>query len=237
MCGALAWPAARCRPRANSPPRSPLPLHPRKEHKEQRRQRKAQKNPNVPLIETATALWEELRRHDVQPARRGELVAAILAKLEGKLAEVSRSPKASRIVQTCVKFGSQEQRAQVLAELRPILHELIKSPHGHFIVLKLIATASEAQLKGADESGSWLFLLSWGEEEEEGGGVVVRACAGWMSPHPDARAQTCDPTEGARRPCPAVADDAFYCVILLNSLACAHVRSQSLRKVNTLKPW
>lgn len=47
-----------------------------------------------------------------------------------------------------MKHGSDAERAEILAELKPKLQELSKSPYGKFVVSKLIDTAPKAQLKG-----------------------------------------------------------------------------------------
>jgi len=70
------------------------------------RARKARRNKNYGLIQEAVVLWEEARRHDVAPAKRAKLVTAILAKVQGHVAELAGSHSASRVIQTCAKYGS-----------------------------------------------------------------------------------------------------------------------------------
>lgn len=77
-----------------------------KERKELDRARKARRNKNFTLIQEITALWEEARRHDTSVEKRAKLVSAILQKVEGRLAELAGSHSASRIIQTCAKYGS-----------------------------------------------------------------------------------------------------------------------------------
>lgn len=64
------------------------------------------RNKNYGLIQEAVGLWEEARRHDVTPEKRSKLVAAILAKCTGHIAELAGSHAASRVIQTCAKYGT-----------------------------------------------------------------------------------------------------------------------------------
>lgn len=123
----------------------------RKERKELDKERKARRNKNFGLIEEAKGLWEELRRHDLSAAKRAKLVTSILAKCQGRLAELAGSHSASRIIQSCAKYGSAAERAAILKELQPKLLELAKSPYGHFVVSKLVALAPKEQLPGAQQ--------------------------------------------------------------------------------------
>ena len=125
-----------------------LPAICRKEQKEVSRERKARRNKNFGLIQEVTGLWETLRRHDTTPARRAELVTAVLKKIDGRLAELACSHTASRIVQACVKHGSPAERAKILKEVEPKVLELAKSPYGRFVVAKLITMAPKEQLPG-----------------------------------------------------------------------------------------
>ncbi|PSC67090.1 pumilio-like protein 24, partial [Micractinium conductrix] len=130
------------------PPAAKLEKLGRKERKELERARKMRRNKNFGLIEEVVALWEEARRHDVTPAKRSKLVAAILGKVQGHVAELAGSHSASRVIQTCAKYGTAEERASILRELEPKLLELSKSPYGHFVVSKLVALAPKQQLPG-----------------------------------------------------------------------------------------
>jgi hypothetical protein len=123
----------------------------RKERKELDKERKARRNKNFGLIEEAKGLWEELRRHDLSADKRAKLVTAILAKCQGRLAELAGSHSASRIIQSCAKYGTAAERAAILKELQPKLLELAKSPYGHFVVSKLVALAPKEQLPGAQQ--------------------------------------------------------------------------------------
>lgn len=68
--------------------------------------RKARRNKNFNLIQEVVLLWEEARRHDVTPEKRSKLVTAMLAKVQGRVAELAGSHAASRVIQTCAKHGT-----------------------------------------------------------------------------------------------------------------------------------
>lgn len=148
---------------AASAPSKPLTS---KERKEALRERKSKVKKNFDLILAATSQWEELRRHDVAPERRSELVTSILGKTKGRLAELAASHTASRIVQACAKHGSTKEREVIFQELKPSLQLLAKSPYGRFVVTKLISTASKKQIKGAlcrmTFAGGWKGCGFWG---------------------------------------------------------------------------
>ena len=70
-------------------------------------------------MQEAIALWEELRRQDTEKDRRQHLVTQILHLIKGHIADVAASPKASRIIQSCVKHGNPAQRAAIVKEVQP----------------------------------------------------------------------------------------------------------------------
>lgn len=73
---------------------------------------------------------------------------AVAVQVQGHLAEMAVSHTGSRIVQACIKFGSEEQRQAVRKEVAPVFLELAKSSYGHFVASKLVATASKTELAG-----------------------------------------------------------------------------------------
>ena len=83
---------------------------------------------------------------------------------KGRLAQLAVSHTGSRVVQACVKFGSEAERAQVLAELRPALRELAKSSYAHFTVTKLIAQAPKPDIPGTP--GFQALAAGWADQRE-----------------------------------------------------------------------
>ncbi len=66
----------------------------------------------------------------------------------GSLQRLAASPVGSRVLQSCVKHGTAEQRRQILQELQPHMLELSKSPYAYHVVCKLVDTASKADMGG-----------------------------------------------------------------------------------------
>lgn len=141
----------------------------RKEKKELLLEKKARKNKNFPIIQVileslacswsciddifciqqeTVSLWEQLRRRDVPADKRAELVTSILKLSKGRIADLTGSHTASRVVQSCLKYGNKQNRATILSEVEPKMVELSKSPYGRFVVSKLITTASKEELAG-----------------------------------------------------------------------------------------
>lgn len=103
----------------------------REAHKAQRiltDQRRAAK-PNSALLVNAKRLWSLARQKTLPPAERRKHVAALMAVLRGKVAEVVFKHDASRIVQTAVKWGTQAERDEIAKELRGRYKELAQSKY------------------------------------------------------------------------------------------------------------
>jgi hypothetical protein len=69
---------------------------------------------------------------------RNQLLQNLLLGVSNHIVEITLRHDASRIIQTLIQFGTDQQREKVLAELSPKLYEIAKAPYGHFTVLKLI---------------------------------------------------------------------------------------------------
>ncbi|QDZ19105.1 Pumilio-like protein [Chloropicon primus] len=105
---------------------------------------KQKRRPNTyPLIKGLLAWWEKLRSKKTSEKERLELVGMILKKSEGRLAELASLHSASRVVQSCLKFGNEEHKQQVISELKPKLLDLAQNQYGHFLVKKILAYSKE----------------------------------------------------------------------------------------------
>ena len=71
-----------------------------------------------------------------------------MTQVKGRVAELALNHKASRILQSCAKHGTPENRADMLVEILPQFLELSKSCYASFLLRKLVSTASKAQLQG-----------------------------------------------------------------------------------------
>lgn len=108
-----------------------------KAQKELAKERRAQR-PNADLLARAKKLWEKLRVTDVKPEERKKLMLEMMELITGKVKEVIFKHDASRIVQSCVKYGNGKQREVIASELKGHYVELSKSSYGHFMVSKLL---------------------------------------------------------------------------------------------------
>lgn len=94
--------------------------------------------PHNDLVQSAKKLWEKVRRRDLPAAERAGPLKELFALLTGKFKEVIVKHDASRMIQTCVKYGSPEQRLQIANELKGAYAEIAKSRYGKHIVKRLL---------------------------------------------------------------------------------------------------
>lgn len=93
---------------------------------------------NFGLVQEVVFLWEKLRPSNVTPAQKGKLVTMILGKIKGKIPELVKNHRASRVVQFCLKEGSDLQRKEIMQEVQQNMIELSKDKYGRHLVLKLV---------------------------------------------------------------------------------------------------
>lgn len=113
-----------------------------KQQKELSKQRKAQK-PNAEFIVELKRLWETARRIDMEKKEREPLIAELTTSMKGRVADVLFKHDASRIVQTCLKYGTKEQRQCIAKELAGKYVQLSSSAYGKFIVTKILTYCPE----------------------------------------------------------------------------------------------
>ena len=107
------------------------------------------KKPVLALVKKVVALWDEMRPSQVGAERKHEISAQVVTAGTGHLKELALNHASARAVQAAAKHGGKDTRAAVWAECRESCMELAMSPHGSFVVRKLIATADAAELSGA----------------------------------------------------------------------------------------
>jgi len=94
---------------------------------------------NEELISHAKVLWEKARAFKgVTPEERRQHNTRLIEHIEGKLVEIIYKHDASRMIQTCIKYGTKEQRDQIFVELKPKILDLAKNHYGHFLVYKML---------------------------------------------------------------------------------------------------
>ena len=108
--------------------------------------RKAKERPNYSAIQDLTAAWERLRRLETKAAERERLVAEVARKSAGRVRQLAMSHKASRVLQSILKWGTPPQKAALQAEALPDLVILAKDTYGTHLARKLVDEADKADL-------------------------------------------------------------------------------------------
>jgi len=136
------------------------------QQQQQQTQKQGFEKPNFQLIEELVLIFEKLRQtkgssnsksngkgkndddgddddddddNDGRDSgKKKEYAALIYSKTKGKIPEIANNHKGSRIVQSLLKYGTEEQINSVFAECAPKLAILAKSLYGNFLIRKLI---------------------------------------------------------------------------------------------------
>ncbi|KAK1315638.1 hypothetical protein QJS10_CPA05g00322 [Acorus calamus] len=111
-------------------------------------ERRKKRKKHYSLQQELARLWEKMRRRNIEKGERSKLVTEGLQKMKGKIKEIATSHVSSRVLQTCVKYCSQEERNVVFEELRPDLLTLARSTYAVHLVKKLLDNATKKQLEG-----------------------------------------------------------------------------------------
>lgn len=91
-------------------------------------ERKAAKQ-HADVLAIAKPLWAQARRKEVPRAERQKDIDALMAAVKGRVQDVVFKHDASRIVQTLVKYGSQEVRDEVAVELKGRYRDLAQNKY------------------------------------------------------------------------------------------------------------
>ena len=121
----------------SSNPNKKSKIESRQEAKKVKLERQAHR-PHNDLVQSAKKLWEKVRRRDQPANERAGPMAELFVLLTGKFKEIIMKHDASRMIQTCVKYGSPAQRLQIALELKGIYAELAKNRYGKHIVKRLL---------------------------------------------------------------------------------------------------
>ncbi|KAG8789320.1 pumilio domain member 6 [Serendipita sp. 405] len=108
-----------------------------KAQKELLAQRKASK-PNAEMVTEAKKLWNSARQRNLSKQEREVICKKLSDTVRGKIAEIASKHDSSRIIQTLVKYGRQQERDLVASELKGHYKALAQSKYSKFLVLKLI---------------------------------------------------------------------------------------------------
>lgn len=94
--------------------------------------------PHNDLVQEAKKLWANVRRRDLKADQRAGPLAELYALLTGKFKELIVKHEASRIIQTCIKYGNADQRVLIANELRGAYPTIAKSRYGKHIINRLL---------------------------------------------------------------------------------------------------
>ncbi|KAL4273604.1 hypothetical protein GQ457_13G014500 [Hibiscus cannabinus] len=114
--------------------------------------RKKKRKPHYTLELELASLWEKMRHRNIAKEDRSKLITEALLKMKGKIPEIAGSHVSSRVLQTCVKYCSQEERDAVFSELQPHLLTLSCNAYAVHLVKKMLDAASRKQLAGVISS-------------------------------------------------------------------------------------
>ncbi|KAJ2308691.1 Pumilio y domain member 6 [Coemansia sp. RSA 2706] len=94
--------------------------------------------PGGELKVQARKQWEELRRGDLDPEVRKTKMKAMMDLLRGQIKELTFKHDMSRVVQTCLKYGDEQQRGEIAAELMGSYVDLSRSLYGRHILMRML---------------------------------------------------------------------------------------------------
>lgn len=74
----------------------------------------------------------------ISKEKRAEAMVELMGLVSGKCVDIIFKHDASRIIQCCLKYGTQDQRNSIAAELKDHFVAISKSQYGKFIVSKVL---------------------------------------------------------------------------------------------------
>ncbi|KAF7649763.1 hypothetical protein LDENG_00136250 [Lucifuga dentata] len=90
------------------------------------------------IISQAKQVWGELRRKKCDSDVKKKLMKNLHDLIRGKIKQMAFAHDSVRVLQCFIQFGSNEQRQEVLHELRDDIISLCKSQYGRHVVKKLL---------------------------------------------------------------------------------------------------
>ena len=118
-----------------------LRLLPRKKRRELRQSCK----PNFELAKKTKSLWERLRVKKYDSHKREELIGQLLKDLAGKIHILALRHDTSRVIQTIVKYGTEDQLTLVLEELKTEIVPICKTRYSKFLITSFLKNGSAKQ--------------------------------------------------------------------------------------------
>lgn len=126
-----------------------VPLDSKRERRLQAKElaeaRKKKRKKHYTLEQELASLWEKMRTRNIAKEERSRLVSDALKKMKGKIPEIASSHVSSRVLQTCVKHCTQDERNAVFVEIRPHFITLATNTYAVHLVTKILDNASKEQ--------------------------------------------------------------------------------------------
>nr|GEV05758.1 pumilio homolog 24 [Tanacetum cinerariifolium] len=116
--------------------------------------RKKKRRPHYTLEQELALLWEKMRRRNIAKEDRSKL-------MKGKIHEIAGSHVSCRVLQTCAKYCSQDERNAVYLELKPHFLTLACNTYAVHLITKMLDNVVEHayQLGNASQKQSLLMEL------------------------------------------------------------------------------
>lgn len=108
--------------------------------------RKKKRKPHFSLEQELASLWEKMRCRNISKEDRSKWISEALKKMKGKIPEIAGSHVSSRVLQTCAKYCSEEERNAVFEELRPQFLTLACNTYAVHLIAKMLDNATKKQL-------------------------------------------------------------------------------------------
>ncbi|KAJ4844978.1 hypothetical protein Tsubulata_011712 [Turnera subulata] len=114
--------------------------------KEMAEARKKKRKKHYTLEQELASLWEKMRQRNIAKDERSKIITEALGKMKGKIPEIASSHVSSRVLQTCVKHCSHDERQAIFEELKPHFLTFSNNAYAVHLVLKMLEHASKKQL-------------------------------------------------------------------------------------------
>ncbi|KAJ1950766.1 Pumilio y domain member 6 [Linderina macrospora] len=122
------------------------PQESRQQQKKQRKER-VLAQPSGELKLAARKIWEVLRQKELDDAVRKQKMVEMMALITGHIKEITFKHDMSRVLQTCIKYGTAAQRDLIAQELSGTFVDLSKSMYGRHILLRLLKFSNKFRSK------------------------------------------------------------------------------------------
>jgi len=124
-----------------------------------RKEKNAKEEEKGAMITKAKKLWEKLRLTELNPKQRESAMKEMMNLIKGRIQEIIFKHDASRIIQTCLKYGNPSQRKEIISELKGKLVTLSKSHYSHFLASKILKYCDEKHVLLKEFYGHFKELL------------------------------------------------------------------------------